>query len=259
MQLDKKERRYKKYIALMDEWYELKEKERALPWVEVEKPYQDGWTIYIDFREDIKRRQDYQTLQTVLDLVKVMGRTKNPKIVSSIRNVRKVEKVYALFHSRKNPRDTSTEVGDVFSQRSFYQSKYGSAPILGRLRTADWEQQSEQVKAWFNKVTDLKNWYGFREWYECTLPRYWLVVKVKPAMVTHIKEIDPIIKKRMAELDAEMDKLKYKYHVRQYRYNDYYSIKAHGAHRAQQRNAVAKIVKGEMDDYEVKGVIHNYD
>lgn len=259
MQLDKRERRYKKYIALMDELNDLNEKERALPWVEVEKPYQDGWTVYIDFRDDIKRRVDYSTLQSVLDLVKVVGRTKNPKIVGSIRNLRKIEKVYSLFHNRKNPRDSSLEFGDVFSHRSFYQSKHGFAPIIGRLKSEHWEQQSEQVKAWFNKITDLKNWHGFREWYECSLPRYWLIVKVKPAMVTHIKEIDPVIKKRMAELDSEMDKLRYRYGVRYWRYSYDWSEKAHGAHRAQQRNAIGKIIKGESDDYEVKGAIHNYD
>jgi hypothetical protein len=260
MQLDKRERRYKQYIALMDEWDELNKKERELPWVEVEKPYQDGWTVYIDFRDDIKRRQDYPILQTVLDLVKVSGRTKNPKIVGSIRNLRKIDKVYALFHNRKNPRDSSMEFGDAFSYRSFskYQSKYGSAPILGRLRTEDWKQQPSKVQTWFHKVTDLRNSHGFREWYECSLPRYWLIVKVKPAIVTHIKEIDPVIKKRMAELDAEMDKLRYKYGVRYWRYNNDWDSRSHGAHRAHQRTAVGRIIKGEVDDYEVKGAIHNY-
>lgn len=263
MLLNKQERMHKRYVNLQEEWGKLLNQTRSLPWVEV-KPYQDGWTIYMDFRDDIKRRADYPSLKRALDLVSVSGNTRNPKLVKGIRANRKPEAVYALF----NPKNIYSgnehhQLGDAFNntkkQYPYGYYRYNHVPVLGRLTVAEWEKQPTNVQRWFYKVEDTTKYWGPREWYQAAFPRYWMIVKTKPRVVTHHRTIDPLLQQRLSEVSKELDVLRYEFggHYWNSGYT-YYHRFGRRAYRAAKRAAIQKFMKGEAEDFEIKKGIKSY-
>lgn len=256
MQPNKHERREKRYLKLIAESNSLYKQRRSMPWIEV-KPYQDGWTLHMDFRDDIKRRVDYPTLQRVLELISISGTTRNPKAVSRVRSDRRPDAVYLLFNPPKAyARNIHHQEGDVFGENEerYYRrsSSYGSAPVLGRLSVKNWEKENADVQKWFYKVEDDTKYWGLKEWYQANFPRYWMVVRVKPAIVTHHRAIDPVLQRKEAEVDAEIELLRNMgYSNSNYKYR-YFAKEAHKALRAAERGIIQKLKKGEIEDFEIK-------
>lgn len=263
MVLNKQERKFKRYVALQKDYNDVLDAERKLPWTEV-KPYQDGWFIYIDFRDEVKRRDDYPHLKAALDLVHKRGRTKSPKMVNRLRNVKRLDKLYDLF-----------KVGTVNSQFTWYESlsqcyadefkgslpywdSYGDVPpVLARCRTEAYEKAHPATQKWLYKIEDSTKHWGLKSWYKSLIPDHFFKVKVKPAYVTHEKNIDPALMKKKAELRTAME--------------EYWRVCGGGSswdrfarrsgnrnHRAAQRAAIQKVLKGISEDFELKQKIRNY-
>jgi len=241
MLLDKHERNYRRYLALTEEYNELLQAERNLPWVPVEKPYQDGWTINIELRDDIKRRADAPILQAALDVVAQKGRLRNPKYVTLVRRMSKLSDVlrYMSPPSQRSPLWKTWK-------------SIGQAPSLRRIYQKEYDKLTPQLQALFYKVIDPRESHYRNTWYELGSPAYYLVVKVKPAIVTHVRDIDSAMMKRMAELrDMLHDKWGMYYSRRSGR--EKAEIDKHKMHhkRANTR-ALRSILKGEKEDFEPK-------
>ena len=52
MKLDKQERRYKDFILCRDRFWEIRNYRRNMPAVPLKEPYQRGWIIYLDLKEE---------------------------------------------------------------------------------------------------------------------------------------------------------------------------------------------------------------
>lgn len=261
MLLNKQERKYKRFVAVQRELNDIRKAMCELPWTEV-KPYQDGWHIYMDFRDDIKRRADYPPLRRALDLVSRVGTTRNPKIVRGIRGNRRPEAVYALYNPKGYyGRTEHHREGDIFDKPfNHYPTGYyrmGYPPVLGRLTIANWEKESPDVQRWFYKVTDDTKYWGPKEWYQAHFPTYWMVVKTRPLIVTHTRDINPELLQREAELEKEQIELGRDF------WDNYGRTwgKRFGnkALRMTTRAALSKVLKGEIEDFEIKKKIRNYD
>lgn len=260
MQPNKHERREKRYKKLVDESNALYRQQRSMPWIEV-KPYQDGWTLHMDFRDDIKNRADYPSLQRALDLVSISGATRSAKMVSKVRSNRRPEAVYMAFNpDPKYSGNWHHQLGDVFADeysktRGMYAGRYyrsGNPPVLGRLKVGNWEKETADVQKWFSRVEDDTKYWGPKVWYQANFPRYWMVVRVKPAIVTHHRAIDPVLQRKEAEVDAEIELLRNMgYSNSNYKYR-YFAKEAHKALRATERGIIQKLKKGEIEDFEIK-------
>lgn len=265
MMLDKHERRNKRYLALEREYNSLLAAERKLPWTEV-KPYQDGWFIYIDFRDEVKRRDDYPHLAKALEVVNRKGRTRNPKMVNKIRNTKRLEQVFDLFRVNKwGDQYTwygslTQEYGDYMRQSNYFYYHTDSPPVLARCHPDTYNKLHPATQKWLYKVTDDTKHWGPKEWYKSAIPDSFLKVRVKPAYVTHEKSIDPDLMKRMEEVSNEMKYLRNMgYSHDHYNWRSYTKHWGNKALRVYQRAAIQKFLKGESEDFEIKQKIKDYD
>lgn len=258
MLLNKQERKYKRFLALQKEFNLLLEAERKLPWTEV-KPYQDGWFIHIEFKDEIKRRADYPQLLTVLNLVTRRGRTRDPKMVNRLRFTKRLDQAYKLFPMENRwMYNTEYSYKDELISRSNWH--YGTvAPKLGRVKPEDYDKLHPTSQKWLNKMEDGKvsyfHAYG-KIYYLSSLPEGWLRMKARPAYVTHIKDIDPQLMKRQSEVDKELNELGRDFWTNSYHYTARFGNRALRAHT---RAVISRLMKGEIEDFEIKKKIRNYD
>jgi len=240
MLLDKHEARHKQYVALLKEYNSLIREKYNTPWISLDRPYQDGWKLVIELRDDISRRADASMLQQALALVAHSGVTKNPKTVSKVRSLRKLNDVIRMMTPPK---------GQVWSR------SIGSPPQLGRLTTKQYDQLSEKLKSYFMHGLDYValRWGGKpKEFYELSLPSYYLVVKVKPAIVTHIKKVDPKVEKRITEIRNHMEGRWGLFYSRRSSWDRSDRAKSIRHMKSQEKVAIARIIKGETEDFEPK-------
>lgn len=264
MLLNKQERRHKRFIALEKEANQLYRIGRKLPWVEV-KPYQDGWLLRIELREDIKRRGDALHIQEALNLVARHGGTKKPKTVAMVRKVRRLDDVYRIMASTDRYIKFLETNDSIRTMRESYASTNwnyfsDSPPSLGRIHPDVYDKLSEGTKKWFYKVVDETKHWGNRESYATSIPRFYMVVRTRPAMVTHIRDIDSGLMKRKNEVDRELESLRYQgagWHY--YSYRHFEKMFGDKSLRAITRAAISKFMKGEAEDFEIKKKIRNYD
>lgn len=239
---------------------QLHEAERKLPWTEV-KPYQDGWFIHIEFKDEIKRRSDYPHLLAVLNLAHRRGRTKDPKMVNKLRFAKRLDQAYRLFpNENRHAFSSDYTYMDTILYRSNWH--YGNVPPrLGRVKPEDYDKLHPSSKRWFTKMEDGKasyfHAYG-KEYYASNLPEGWLRMKVRPAYVTHVKDIDPQLMKRKAEIDKELNNLGREFWTG-HSYGYYTKRWGNASLRAAERGAISKFMKGETEDFELKKKIRNYD
>lgn len=240
MLLDKYERKYKQYLKLQKEYNELLSQKYNAPWIPVDKPYQDGWNLNIELRDDVKRRSDAYMLQQALSSVARSGSTKNPKVVSKIRQLKKLSDVQTMM----TPTKGREWVG---------YNKLGSPPTLNGLSVREWENIDPKLHHLFYKWTDLGGvrWGGKPiDKYSLELPHYYLVVKVRPAIVTHTRRIDPKTEKRIAEIKNKMDGQWGLFYGRRGGWDlaehDKYASHA----KSEERSAIRRLMKGETEDFE---------
>lgn len=260
MLLNKQERKYKRFLALTKESNDLSEANRKLPWTEV-KPYQDGWFIHIEFKDEVKRRSDHPHLLAVLNLVHRRGRTKNPKVVNRLRFTKRLDQAYKIFpDENKWMAKLDESYQDNLITRSTW--NYGNvAPRLGRIRPEEYDKLPPQQQKWLSKRDDGKESYFHKfgkVYYVSAIPEGWLRMKVRPAYVTHVKEIDPLLMQREAEIDKELNILGLEFWSH-YKSRGYFSRFGNRALRSYTRAAISRIIKGEVEDFEIKKKIRNYD
>lgn len=264
MLLNKQERRQKRYIALEKESNRLYQAQRNLPWTEV-KPYQDGWLLRIELREDIKRRGDAPHIQEALSLVARHGRTRKPKTVAMVRKVKRLDDVYRIMASTDRYIQFLETNDTIRTMRTPYNSTNwnfftDSPPTLGSIHPDIYDKLSVGTKKWFYKVINETKYWGNKESYAVCIPRFYMIVRIRPAMVTHVRGIDSDLMKREKEVDKELESLRYQGagpHYHSYRHLE--KMFGDKAHRAAQRAVLQRVLRGEIEEFEFKKAIKNYD
>ena len=163
---NRKDPLYKEYLKTLRERNEIWAIERNQNWIELEKPYISGYYMVSDLRFDIKNREDAWVFYKCLELVG--------------------ERVWCR---------------DKTFKRKLGKGKYEYfRPGFGTISEDTYDNLHPAVKKYFKEISIWdKRWNPFRKLYECSVPSYYFVDKIKPRWITHYKEHDELIKQMEAE------------------------------------------------------------
>lgn len=221
--LNSEELKYKEFINLQKRLNELSEKLRDLPNVKLDKPYQRGWVIQYDVRDDIKNREDYPLIKEALEKGWYDSYTNDVKVVRAIRKNDKNVVIKGKWSSRI--------ISHFYPKRKEYsEGEYKSFVAINKFYVLD--ESSERYRK-----------YG-RKLYHCQFPSYWLKLKVRPNMITHRYL-------KGGELESEYELLRY----RLYWSGEFSSFvtnygKSYPAYkdRTKIRAKIRKFINGSSDD-----------
>jgi hypothetical protein len=167
---------YKEKLRLEKEIYQIWKIQRNQNWVELEKPYKDGYYKFHDLREDIKNRDDAWVFYECLKLV---GKR-------------------------------------VFCRDKSFKTKLGKGkyeylhPGFGEISEETYEKLHPAVKKHFLAISPWsRRWNPFRKTYECTVPSYYFVEKIKPRWITHYQEFDYVLEQEVSEKKGYLCQKKY--------------------------------------------------
>jgi hypothetical protein len=220
MKPDKYKKKHKEYLELQRKQDEIWNQIKNLPLVELEKPYQKGWLIKFELRDDIKRRDDVDIIQQVVDL---------------------------SFRERY-----TTKVGEVklirAGLRSYRNGRGNLVSLLPHGRTLsvkEYEVLSPQIQKYFylNTTDERYNKWGHK-YYISSLPSFYLKLKTRPNMITHIRL-------RGGDLQSEYDKINFRlWHSGEFAefYIGYGGSYPKSYGRVQTRDKIRKFLKGEVED-----------
>lgn len=146
----------------LDFLYEIQDNQN---WIELEKPYKNGYWKYFDLRDDIKNRQDAWVFYKCVELIGGSVWNRDKKFLSK-RGKGKYEEI-------------------IPSKSKISKEKYDSLPPA--------------VQHYFSEVMWYeKSWNPYRKTYKCNLT-YELVYKIRSCWVTQYREKDSIIEIKIAE------------------------------------------------------------
>lgn len=158
-------------LKLRTELYEVWSIQRNANWIELEKPYKDGYYKIWDLRDDIKNRSDAWVFY---ECIKLVGQRAWYKNKSFKRKLRKGKYEYI-----------NASMGEISKD------KYDS------LHPA--------VKKYFSPISEFSlRWNPLRPIYECRVPSYYFVEKIIPRWVTHYQEFDAVLAQKEAELNDKL-------------------------------------------------------
>ncbi len=183
--LNKEELKHKEFIKLNKKLNKLWDKLKAMPNVKLNEPYQRGWVIKYDVRDDIKSRKDYPAIKELLERGYTDGYTTNVNVVKAIRRG-----------------DTQARMKNSFGQLTSISYFY---PKRASLTEKEFLDGGKVYDKYFilDTLSERYRKFGRREFHIC-VPSYWLVLKVKPNMITHKKLKGGAVEK---EYDFIWDKL----------------------------------------------------
>ena len=220
--LNKKSLYEKEYLKLERRLNELRRLRRELPLIELAKPYQSGWLVYNDFRDDIKRRVDFPRIKAAFELVAVPAYTRNKKAIQNIRTG-VLKQSFFRIGSR------------FFTNNNIV---YPTVKELPRKSIPD--NLIKYFSLELSSIVHASSPSNFK--YYLSIPHYWLVKKVKPYMITHT--FINIYESEIKEIQNKMDSQKY---FNKYRRGYKYKY-AGGRHRAEERALIRHYINGDIDD-----------
>ena len=232
MLLKKQEKRYRDYLKCNNRYWEIREQIRKMPAVKLDKPYQKGWVIYLDLRDDIKNRKDYSAIRKCFDLVARESKTRDVKVIKRLRGTKRYNKAYPLFKDNW--------LGNI-------------VPSFGTIDEKRYSSLAPDEKKFFEIDPEHAKWVSFRgNRYWLNIPHFWIEVKVKPNMITHHYQVNPALEKEMAELDKKLDMYRLEFGIN-------YS-KSYPAYkdRTKIRDKIQKYKKGEIEDIPIEKVPLEY-
>lgn len=236
MLTDKHEKRYKEYLATEKRYNEIWQQLRNRPLVKLKEPFQKGWEIYLDLREDIKNRVDYSSIKAAFDLVSSSVTTRNVSLIRRIRSNGRYDKIQSENH-----------LGN-------YKYRWAHLPSLSGIREDRTQKLSPDVKRWFSLDSYAEKWASFRgHWYYLDIPQYWIEMKVRPNIMTH-----QYLKGGDLEKEYEFLKSKLSLYWIEYATNYSSSYPAY-KDRAKMRAKIQKFKKGEIEDIVVEKIPKEYD
>ncbi len=180
MKHDKHTLTEKKFYVARKQLDDLREEMRNLPYRKLDEPYQEGWKLIVTLRDDITRSPKGVAMQTIIDKYAKNSTSKNPKHITAI---------------RKNP---TLEAVQKFANRHVRNYEIGIKDITEE----EYKKLPDTLKKYFSLVPNFtsKTVYHNQIMYECNAPTYYFVIKVHKRMITYVQDIDPVLKKKEAEL-----------------------------------------------------------
>lgn len=189
MNITKQERLFKEYIFLDNRFWELKEKISQLPLIPLEKPVQKGWEVYFDLRDDIKARKDYLSISKAFNLCARSTYTRNVKQIRRIRANHSLNSFPIYEKGSSNP-----------------------IPYLSMINEKVYSTLTPDVSKFFVQDPRSSKWVSFKgKYYYLDIPRFWILVKVRPNMHTHYREKGGEIEKELAYIEKRIRFLRLKF------------------------------------------------
>ncbi len=166
--LNKEDLKYKEFIKLRTKLNKLYDKLRSLPNVKLKEPYQRGWVIKYDIRDDIKKRSDYPKIKELLEIGYFASETNNVNVVKAIRRG-----------------DTQTRIKSKWGALDHISSYY---PKVRDISEKEYLEGGKLYIKYFllDTLSERYRKFGYKR-YLLSLPNYWLVLKIKPNIITHKK------------------------------------------------------------------------
>lgn len=224
--MNKHEKEYKQFLEYGRRIRQLEKKIAEQPTVRLKEPYQRGWEVYLDFRDDIKNRKDYPELKEVLNLTDKPFETRDINLIRYIRSHRSL----SGFHYGRDRYRTYD-----FEFRRMFKGEYHNLPV--------------DIRKHFIQLSDK---YGKEYWYP-KIPDYWFIVKTRPNIITHTKDIGGRLYKELAYLEDKRSQLGTKFWI------NYSSSYPAYKDRAITRDKVSKFLKGEIEDITTEKIPKEYD
>lgn len=160
----------------------------------VEKPFQNGWIIYPALREDALRRADAERMQAALDACSHEHTTTDPKLVSKIRQTRSLEACRKLFY-----------------HKGYHYFSWYSGPDVKPLTEKQYNALPEELKCYYYVEETISRWGNIpvRKYHLSAykLPTYYIILKVKPRMITHLHEPDPEVERELKWINDKLDQM----------------------------------------------------
>lgn len=176
MELHKKEKDFKRYLALQKADKENHQAQRNLGVVELKKPVFKGWTVLIVPRKDVQQREDAEIFWTIIDICGQIGFIRNKNRFKS------KDKKYQCWPYR---------------------------PGLNTLCEYEFQKLTPPLKKYFSLRLKKNPWQS-NEYY-CNLPYFFWDFKLEKSYITHTRLIDEILLQEENEIDKEMSYLSYKH------------------------------------------------
>ncbi len=235
MLMSKQEELYKQYLALEKRYWEIREELRKRPAIPLKEPYQHGWDVYFDFRDDVKNKTDFPAIKAAFDLVHSQGYTRQVKHIKRIRANRN-------YNSYLSDPETTKRWN------------WGVLPQLRLLRQHEYDQLPGDIKKWFALDAYTEKWASFQgHSYWLDIPRYWLEIKTRPHMITHRRE-----KGGKLETEYEFIHSKLRMLWRKFSHNYSSSYPAY-KDRCRVRASISRFKKGEAEDIPIEKIPREYD
>lgn len=219
MQLTKHDYKYRSFLKMEKRLEVVNQLIRNLPLIKLKEPYQSGWYCVYDFTPAISRRKDIEILREVLRIgYYPYNLISNP---DDVRRIRRGE----TYRSIKKGKD---RVSYRPSRIYLSEKEYLSLP--------------PQIKKYFelNMFSELYRKHKIKH-YHSILSFTWLVLRIKPRIITHIT-------KKGGALEKEYQFLRDK--LNEY-WREYFGYSQHfptGEERTETRAKIRKFIKGEMND-----------
>jgi len=230
MQQDKHDIKYKSFLKMEKRLRIVQGILRTLPLIKLKEPYQSGWYVVYDFLPAISRRKDIEILKEVLSIGWISHNTiNNPDYVRRIRR------------------------GETYRSIKKGKDRVSFRPNRRKLTEKDYQELKPQVMKYFelDELSDAWRKYKIKR-YHCTMSLNWLVLRVKPRIITHITKKGGALEKEESFLE---DKL-----------NEYWRLcggyRQHfptGEERTETRTKIQKFMKGESNDISLNKYRMDYD
>ncbi len=164
--LNKEDFKYKEFIKLQAAHNKLWEKLRNMPKVKLKEPYQRGWIVKYDVRDDIKSRNDYPIIKQLIEAGYYDSENNNVNAIKAIRRG-----------------DTQTRIKSSWGGLDHISHYY---PKKRDISEKEYLEGGKIYEKYFilDTLSERYRKFGYKR-YLISLPNYWLVLKVKPNIITH--------------------------------------------------------------------------
>jgi len=217
-----KELRYKQYLKWNKRMDEISKILKEIPYVKLEKPFQDGWVVSIKLRHDVAKRKE------AAEIMKAISIGYNDEYVTKsleqVKMIRQGKKYYSFFKRKK--RENKSLI-----------------PPKKRLSEKEYNELDENLKSYFcmDSFSYAYTKYQLKVYY-INIPEYWIELKARQNMITHTRN-------KGGELEQEYDYLDKKC-------EEYWRLSTGGygksyprsKARTQTKNDIKKFLKGEIED-----------
>ncbi len=198
----------------------------------VEEPYQDGWIVYPALRDDAMNRTDADRMLAALNSCSNSHTTKNPKLVSQIRKLKSLDACRGLFLNK-----------------GYNYFTYYTGPQITFISEKKYNELPEEIKVYFYPEEEISRWgnVSVKKFYfnYGKVPHYYIILKVKPRMITHCFEPDPDVESELEWVNTKLSQL-------QAWRSSWYNKWERRLNNRRERLAVGvgkrKFLKGELED-----------